>query len=49
MGRMKIQIQIGATEAEDAADYVRLVADQLADGYVEGHVDRDTNWELTGG
>lgn len=45
---MKIEINVAGAEPEDAADYVQLVATQLAEGYVEGHVDRDTNWALTG-
>ena len=41
---MKITIQVKAKDAEDAADYVRSVADQIEEGYASGYVNRHTQW-----
>ena len=31
----------------DVADYLALVAEQVGDGFVSGHVDAETHWEST--
>ena len=41
---MKITIQVKAKDHEDAADYVRSVADQIEEGYASGYVNRHTHW-----
>ena len=38
---VKITIQV---KAEDAADYVRSVADQIEEGYASGYVNPHTHW-----
>ena len=40
---MKITIQVKG-DAEDAADYVRSVADQIEEGYASGYVNPHTHW-----
>ena len=41
---MKITIHVEAKNAEDAADYVRSVADQIEEGYASGYVNPHTHW-----
>ena len=41
---MKITIQVKAKDAEDAADYVRSVADQIEEGCASGYVNRHSHW-----
>jgi hypothetical protein len=41
---VKITIQVKAKDAEDAADYVRSVADQIEEGYASGYVNPNTHW-----
>jgi hypothetical protein len=41
---VKITIQVNAKDAEDAADYVRSVADQIEEGYASGYVNPHTHW-----
>jgi hypothetical protein len=41
---VKITIQVKAKDHEDAADYVRSVADQIEEGYASGYVNRHAHW-----
>jgi hypothetical protein len=41
---VKITIQVKAKDDEDAADYVRSIADQIEEGYASGYLNRHTHW-----
>lgn len=36
------------SRVEDVAKYVRLVADQIEERYVSGHVNAETHWDSEG-
>lgn len=42
VAEMKITVNV---PEENAPDYLRLIADQLEDGFTSGHYDRNTFWE----
>jgi hypothetical protein len=39
---VKITVQV---PTENAAEYLRLIADQLEDDYTSGHWNQDTYWD----